>query len=368
MGEGTGTAVLVVVKGLGVGGAEKLIAEGAAFWDRHRFRYHVAYVLPWKDQLVPPLTNLGIPVHLLGGGSDPDFGAARRLRRLVEEIDADLVHAHLPAAGVMARLVSPVPVVYTEHNLAHSYRWPMRLANFSTYWRNRAVIAVSKAVASSLRGYPGPQPLIIPNGVSVSAASHDPAVVRTELAIGAQQPLVVHVGNIRPHKGHATLVAAAEHLWKTRPDAVIVSIGGEKNPGDLVSLQKETRARGLDNLRFLGRRDDALAFISAADVFVNPADVEGLPVAVLEAMALGTPVVATRVGGVPSVVLDGETGLLCPAGDPGELAARVVTLLSDPQRASRLAEAARQLVERDYSLGSMVSQVEGVYDEVLRGK
>lgn len=361
------SVVLVLVKGLGLGGAERLITEAAALWDRSRFQYHVGYVLPWKDHLVPLLVDLGISVHLLGSGTDPDFGALSRLRRLIDDIGANLVHAHLPAAGVMARLSAPVPVVYTEHNLAQSYRWPTRLANYLTYSRNRAVLAVSEAVAQSLRGYPGPSPVVIPNGVSIPATVFDEVGVRAELGIGADTPLVVNVGNIRPHKGHDTLMVAAEHLEELRPDASVVSIGGEKNPGDLDRYRAEVRARGLQNLRFLGRRDDALAFISAADVFVNPADVEGLPVAVLEAMALGTPVVATAVGGVPSVILDGETGLLCPPGEGKTLAEAIASLLSDRTEALRMADAAKDLVSSDYSLERMVRRVEEVYRQVLDG-
>lgn len=359
--------VLVLVKGLGLGGAERLITEAAGLWDRRRFQYHVAYVLPWKDHLVPALTGLGIPVHLLGGGTDPDLGAGRRLRRLIKEIGAGLVHAHLPTAGIMARLVSPVPVVYTEHNLAHSYRWPTRFVNRLTYGRNRAVLAVSEAVAASLRGYPGPPPMIIPNGVSVSDTPFDTERARAELGIEVGTPLVVHVGNIRPHKGHATLLAVAEHLQRIRGDVVVISIGGEKTTGDLARLQEQTRTRGLTNLRFLGRRDDALAFMAAADVFVNPADVEGLPVAVLEAMAVGTPVVATAVGGVPSVVRHEETGLLCPPGEARGLAEAIDSLLSDRLGADLMADAAQALVRREYGLEPMVRRVEEVYGGVLDG-
>ena len=149
-----------------------------------------------------------------------------------------------------------------------------------------------------------------------------------ELAPG--DPLVVHVGNIRPHKGHDTLVEAAAELARLRPGVAVISIGGEKNPGDLDRVRATAREAGVEgSLRFLGRRPDALAFVAAADVFVNPSDVEGLPVAILEAMALGTPVVATAVGGVPAVVEDGVTGLLAERADALGLAQAVDRLLGD---------------------------------------
>jgi glycosyltransferase involved in cell wall biosynthesis len=359
--------ILVVIKGLGLGGAEKLIAEGARFWDRARFDYRVAYLLPWKDQLVPIMEDLGVPTRCLGGRRGPGPAALFRLRRLIRETHADIVHAHLPITGVMARLVSPVPVVYTEHNLVRSYRPLTRALNRLTYGRNTAVVAVSGAVAEAVGSYPGPTPTVIENGVACVVTQEEAARARSELGLADQAPLVVHVGNIRPHKGHTMLMAAAEILLRLRPDLTIVSIGGEKFPGGLEALRGQARARGLERIHFLGRRPDAQAFIAAADVFVNPADIEGLPVAVLEALSLGRPVVATAVGGVPSVVKHEETGILVEPGDAAALAHGVDRLLRDARLARRLADEGRALVQRDYGLEPMVRSVEQLYETILRG-
>ena len=358
--------VLVVIKGLGVGGAEKLIAEGSRCWDRRRFDYRVAYQLPWKDQLVGPLEAAGVDVECVGGRKGSSLVAVRNLRQLIRSEDVDLVHAHLPSAGVIARLVGGAPIVYTEHNLATSYRQPTRMLNRLTYARNRVVTAVSEAVASSLVGYPGPDPVVIHNGVDVAVTDDAIASVRSELGLGPSDPLVVHVGNIRPHKGHETLIRAAVELSNLRPNVSIVSIGGEKHDGDLARVCAAAQAAGVgESLRFLGRRSDALAFLAAADVFVNPSDVEGLPVAILEAMALGTPVAATRVGGVPTVVTDGSTGLLVDPGDARGLAAAVARLLEEPEMAEQLAQRGTELVEREYGLERMVKAFEDIYGRVL---
>ncbi|MGH8936853.1 MAG: glycosyltransferase [Acidimicrobiia bacterium] len=358
--------MLVVIKGLGIGGAERLIAAGARFWDRNRFDYRVAYALPWKDQLVPDLRALGIPVQCFGSRRGLDPAAVGRLRSLIRRSSPALVHAHLPAVGVLTRLVSPAPVIYTEHNLVESYRYPTRLANRLTYRRNRAVIAVSEAVAHSISSYPGPAPVVVANGVDCTVSRTELQAARQELGLSEDALLVVHVGNIRPHKGHRTLVAATAVLRQAFPNVTVVSIGGEKSSGDLDRLRKETQQAGLNGaLRFLGRRDDALSFVAAADVFVNPADVEGLPVAVLEAMALERPVVATAVGGVPAVIADGTTGLLVEPGDPRALAAGMARLLRDRPLATRLGRNARALVERDYGLEPMVRAVEAIYAAVL---
>lgn len=358
--------VLVVIKGLGIGGAEKLISESARLWDRDRFDYHVAYALPWKDQLVGEISDLGIPVTCFGSRRGMTPSSWLRLRRLIRSTGASVVHAHLPAMGAVVRAISPVPVVYTEHNIAGSYRRPVQFVNRITYGRNAAVTAVSQAVADSIADYPGPDAVVVSNGVECEVTPADAAGVRTELGITPTTPLVVHVGNIRPHKGQANLVAATPLLLTRVPDVRIVSIGGEKSDGDLARVRALADDAGVaDTLSFLGRRPDALAFTAAADVFANPSDFEGLPVAVLEAMALGTPVVATAVGGVPSII-DDTTGVLVSPGDPAALAAGIATLLEDRAHAAGLADAARKVVERDYSLESMVRTLEGIYASILR--
>lgn len=357
--------VLVLIKGLGIGGAERLVVESAERWNRERFSYRVGYLVPWMDPLVPELERLGVEVTCLGGPRGRVGGAAVRLRLLVRRHQIDLIHAHLPSTGVLARLVSPVPVVYTEHNVVDSYRLSSRVANRLTYRRNRSVIAVSEAVADSVASY-GAKVITIPNGVSCQRDEEATAKARAELRLGEKDSLVVHVGNIRPHKGHQTLLAAAAQLLRRRPEVVMVSVGGEQKPGDLERLQAEARAMGIaGRMRFLGRRKDARAFLGAADVVVNPSDFEGLPVALLEAMAQARPVIATAVGGVPSIIREGETGLLVPPADPGRLAVGIERLLDDRELALRVGEHAREVVEREYGVERMVRATEAVYEEVL---
>lgn len=343
-----------------------LIAEASRSWDRERFDYQVAYMLPWKDQLVASLERAGVEVTCLHWERSPGLGAVRRLRAMFRDWRPSLIHSHLPAAGIFARIILPTAThIYTEHNLADSYRQPTQWLNRVTYGRNRAIIAVSDAVANSVGEYPGPTPTVIPNGVSVTVTSGQASRARAEAGIRNGQRLIVHVGNIRPHKGHQTLIEATRRLVAERPDVVVVSLGGEKHTGDLERVRSAARKAGIEkSLRFLGRRDDARAFIAAADVVVNPADVEGLPVSLLEAMALEKPVVATAVGGVPSVIRHEVTGLLVPPSEPGKLAAAMARALSSSAAIDWGVEAAR-LVDRDFGLDRMVRAYEALYAEVL---
>lgn len=357
--------VLVLIKGLGIGGAERLISEATPFWDRDRFDYSVAYLLPWKNQLVAPLVDAGIAVHQLGDGR---MGPAtyRALRHHLDESGPDIVHAHLPSTGILARFLSRAPVVYTEHNVVSSYRQPTRALNRATYRKNRRLIAVSDAVAESVAGYPGPAPIVIPNGVSVSVEPEEAMAARIELGIPDDAVLIAHVGNIRPHKGHSNLIRAVAGLKQRGDRFHVVSIGGEKYPGDLERIRGEAEAAGVsDVFHALGRREDALAFVGAADLMANPSDHEGLPLAILEAMSLGKPVVATAVGGVPSVIRDGENGLLVPPADADALAGGIASLISDEGLRARLGKQAAEDAAAKHGLGPMIKEVESVYMGVL---
>jgi len=136
--------------------------------------------------------------------------------------------------------------------------------------------------------------------------------------------------------------------------------------GYLAHLQSEAGALGLgDRMHFLGWRDDVPEVIAAADIVVLPSWSEGLPLAVLEAMACGKPVVATPVGGVARAVVEGKTGLLVPPGKPGRLAAAISRLLQDPVEAARMGAEGRRRVESRYSLDQFTRSIESLYDALL---
>ncbi len=357
--------ILVLIKGLGLGGAERLIADASRVWDSETFDYSVAYVLPWKDQLVGVIEGSGIRVTCIGGKRGLSPSTPVRLHKLISEERPAIVHAHLPSAGILARMSTGVPVVYTEHNIADSYREPTKTLNRLTYWRNEAVIAVSSPVAESLAGYPGSDPRVISNGISVGKPPREATSVRSYLGIGPNTPLVVHVGNIRPHKGHSNLIAMTANLMERVPELAVVSIGAEKTPGDLARVNEAAQSMGAqDHVRFLGRRDDARRFLAAADVVVNPSDFEGLPVTLLEALSYARPIVATDVGGVSEVVIDERTGLLVPPGDPVALAKAVERALTDPAAAT-WGEQGKWHVLAHHSIEAMTRAYEDVYREVL---
>jgi glycosyltransferase involved in cell wall biosynthesis len=369
--EGTGPLkVLWLSKGLGRGGAERLIVDSAHLIDRSRFDVHVAYLLPHKDLFVdeirPAVSNV---VCLARGTRDPAWPL--RLRRYLDEHQIDVVHSHSPLPGAFARVISGHGrlLVHTEHNMWDRYHWATRLANAATFPKNRAVIAVSEGVAASihrrcLRG--GVEPEVVIHGTSSRRVHRGPAArLRARELLGLDPTTFVagSVGNFTPKKDHANMLEAFAAVRRTLPGARLVLIGSGPLEADL------RRRAGLPDLAgsvdFTGTRDDVEVLLAGLDVFVMSSRYEGLPIALLEAMSSGVPPVATRVGGIPEVVLDGESGRLVEPGDPGALATAILQLAADPAERERLGESAIH-ASSSCDLESAVRSLEALYERVAQ--
>jgi glycosyltransferase involved in cell wall biosynthesis len=191
-----------------------------------------------------------------------------------------------------------------------------------------------------------------------------PRAVRAELGLPGDAPLVGEVGRLCDVKGQRELIQALAHV----PEARAVLVGADLEQGGAYQRQLEQTAEAVgvrDRVVFAGRRNDVGDVLAELDVFALPSWTEGLPLVVLEAMARRTPVVATKVGGTPEVVVDGETGLLVPPRDPEALAAALRRLLEDADLRRRLGDAGYARVRDRFSAEAMMRRVLELYDEVL---
>lgn len=335
-----------IIKGLGAGGAEHLLVDQLANRDRDRFENHVVYMLPYKSLAVPKVRDAGVPVSCLGITSDFDPRWVVRLVSLVRRARPDVIHVHSPLLASVVRLLVALRVisaalVYTEHNRWGRYLLPTRLANAITYGLDDAHVAVSEGVARSVPAGRQRDMHVILNGIDVEAAraQADRAAVRRELGVSDDEVAIVTVANLRREKDYPTLIAAAERVVAAEPSAVFLAVGQGPEQGMLEDLLAST-ALG-DRFRFLGYRSDAIRVTSGCDVFTLSSLHEGFPLAMMEAMALGLPVVATAVGGIPEAVDHGRSGLIVPPSDPGALAEALLEVVRDePTRRSLAAGSA----------------------------
>lgn len=363
--------VLWLAKGLGRGGAEQLLATGAAHLDRTRFEVEVAYVLPHKDALVEQLQSSGVPVHCLGGPARHPAPWVLRLRRLLRDGRFDVVHTHMPVPAVAARLLAGrrTALVHTEHNVWQRYRRPTRWANALTYRRNAAVVGVSEAVVDSISAWARPRAPstveVLLHGVDHEALSHGAAArarAREALGLATDDLVVGSVGNLTVKKDQRTLLAAFAVLRRQHSRARLVLVGTGPLEGE---LRDEITRLGLgDAVMMTGMRDDVLTLLPGLDVFCLSSRHEGLPIALLEAMGSGVPAVCTDVGGIGQALRPELDGLLVPPGDPAALAASLDRLLADPDLRARLGTSAAER-SRAFDIAVATRRIEGVYDEVL---
>jgi glycosyltransferase involved in cell wall biosynthesis len=365
--------VLWLIKGLGLGGAEKLLALSAPHVDRSRYEVEVAYLLPWKNALVPDLERAGVRVTCLNHARPFDLRVVPRIARFLRQRKIDLLHAHLPYSGIVGRVAARaagVPyVLYTEHNVQERYHPLTRIANQLTMRMCNLTIAVSEGVRESLLRsplVPGARVRTILNGVDVEglrrAAGAGPDV-RTELGIPRDRRVVGVVNVFRPQKRIDLWIQAARKIADADPQAVFVLVG---DGPILPEMRVLADSVGLGRrITFAGLRPDAPRLIAAFDVFMLASDFEGLPVAVLEAMALGKPVVATDAGGLPGVIADGTHGFLVERGAPAALAGKVLSLLSDPSLRRSMGDASARRVLEHFSIQRMVRETEDAYESLL---
>jgi glycosyltransferase involved in cell wall biosynthesis len=362
--------VLVLAKGLGRGGTERLIVGAARHLDRSQFELVVAYLLPWKDAFVADIEATGTEVVCLDAPRPTSVAWLPRLRRLVRERGIDVVHTHMPLPAVAARLALPgrrPAFVHTEHNMWDRYRRPTRWANAATYRRNARVIAVSDGVAGSIRSsvpvevvVHGTDPSLAVTGEAARAAA------RAELGLAPDARVVGSVGNFTAKKDQATLLRAVAEVPTADlgggGDAVLVLVGLGPLEGELRALARDLGIA--ERVVFAGSRDDVFALLPALDVFALSSRFEGLPIALLEAMASGVAPVATRVGGIPEVITDGRDGVLVDPGDPTGLAAALTRVLGDDDERARIAACARARAG-DFDLVHAVRRAEEIYRAAL---
>lgn len=360
--------VLELIKTMGSGGAERLLVERLRAAPRGSVApldVEVATIFVGSPSLLPEASAVARRAHVLGDESFLDPRWVFRLVRLLRRGRFDVVHVHSPAVSVVLNLVVRVlprrpEVLVTEHNT--EYRPVTRVLHRVAVRMASHVVAVSAAVRDGLPRMRTPVSTIV-HGVDVGRA--DAAVAHRELAMAelgvSGGPIVVTVANLRPQKDLEVLLRAARVVVDAIPGTTFHVAGeGPERP----QLERLRRDLGLDTSVVLhGSLPNAIRLTALGDLFVLSSLHEGLPVAVMESIACGVPVVATDVGGLRELVVADETGWLVPAGDHQALAARVREALTD-ESARRAAARACWECRSEVDIASAASAIADLCHEL----
>ncbi len=370
--------VMYLMEGLDRGGAERRFVRLARLLDRDRIQLVIGVLRP-GGALEADIRSLDIEIVSFARRSRFDPSPIWRIARYVRRERIDVVHAMHWLSNLMAMLAawqtpqlavvgSTVGLVYDEARGGKH-----RLALDHLLWRRMDTMVVNTPTLRDYllqRRFPEERLKVIANGVDIpDAARLSPesrATARARLGIPPDVPLIGTVARLEPVKHLQTLLQAAKLVCERLPDAhfAVVGNGSERAP-----LEALAAALGLgERVRFTGEVASSDLVLPAFDLFVLCSRNEGMPNALLEAGAWGLPLISTPVGGAVEIVMEGQTGLLTPIGDPPALAECICALLERPERAAQMGQAAREQVTQQFSASAMVQHYEAVYQLVAESR
>jgi glycosyltransferase involved in cell wall biosynthesis len=369
--------VLILTVGFTIGGAEQLVLTTAPRLQRDGFDVTVACLKGWGI-LGDELDARGVRAIALGAKGLLDVRVLGRLLSILKRDRIQILGSHLFWANIVARIlgrVASIPVVVTTHHDSFSWmRWHHRLAERLSAPFSDVVTTCSESVRREAIETFGLWPGMVRtlrNGIEIADASPDARareLVRRELGALPDDVLIGTLGRLdEPKKGIPVLFSAARLLSRDFPRLRLAIVG--EGPARAELEDRAAREGVSHRVVFAGLRRDVPEVVRAFDLLVQPSRWEGFGLTLVEAMAVGTPIVASRVGGIPEVVTDGVSGLLVPPGDPQSLASACGRILGDPQMAARFARAGIERARAEFGIERLVRETEDLYRELLgRGR
>lgn len=355
--------VLEIVGNAIVGGMEKYVYSLAQNLPNHSFK--VTCLAPYESSFTESLRHQGSSVYVTAMDEDPSWRSIQFTSQLVQFLNVDLIHAHLPKAHLLAGIVGKLtdkPVVATVHGMdIHPTELSVSLAT-GTHLTVVCQAAYNQALGF---GVPADRLALIPNGVDPKTYSpnRSGASFRKALHLTAQTPLVGFVGRLAWEKGPDQFIHMAEHVLKRFPQVHFALVGEGPMDSELKELIQNLKLE--NNIHLPGLWTNTWEVYPAFDILAQTSRVEGMPFALLEGMACGCPVVAMGVGGVAEIVQVGTTGLLSAAGDCEGLGEAVIKLLENPEKSKALGMGGRKRVEDNFDIENTILQIARKFNSIL---
>ncbi|HSC71764.1 MAG TPA: glycosyltransferase, partial [Candidatus Methylomirabilis sp.] len=357
-------SLLFLVTNLDRGGAEKMVTRWAIGLPRRKYAVQVAALQGRSRAVASDLNQAGIPVHDLGMAWKGDLRVLSRLAGLLRREGVQILFTLMFHPTLLGRLVGSLCGVSIRVSSERTMAWERtgrRLLNRWTVGLATHVLAVSDRVAE----YAAREFRIPPDRLTTIWNGVDVDHFRPTQRDASPGALVVGcTARFRAENDHATLLRAFSTVGSRWQDVQLLLVGRGPEEGRLKALGEALGI--LARIRFVGEQPDVRPFLRQMDLYVQPSVVAGMPNSVLEAMAVGLPVVATAVGGTSEVVVEGETGLLVPPRDPAALADAMLKLLGDRGLAEAFGRAGRARVEAHFGEDRMREQLEALLDRLVQ--
>jgi len=363
--------ILHTESSLGWGGQEIRILEEAKGLKKRGYRVIIA--CQPGSRLSKRAEDAGIEVMTLSMKRTSYPSAILRLRRIIEDYNVDILNTHSSIdswlASIAGRLSKRKPVILRTRHLST----PISKSLLSRILYKRLphrVITTGESIRKKMveeNGFDGERIVSIPTGVDLDVFDLRKVngTLRKEWDIPEDLPVIGMVAVIRSWKGHEDFIDAVQIVLKESPEARFFIVGD----GPRREIVREyIRKRGLEgSIIMTGERDDIPQAMASFDIVVLPSYAnEGLPQAIAQALSMERPVVASNIGSIPELVIDGETGYLVPPKNPSILSKKIISLLKDEQLRGKMGKAGRRLVTSSFSLETMLDRIEGLYEEVIK--
>jgi glycosyltransferase involved in cell wall biosynthesis len=369
--------ILHIYQNSKIGGVQQQLLSLLKAYNRERFNPIFCCLGP-KQEMGKEIEGIGIEFISLNKLRYNRFspGIVLELHRLMKIKQIHVVRTHRYRSNLYGRLAAfssgvPVIIASVHDNYRTDKRPNRRIMNRILSKITDKIVAVSEDVKEDIIRYDRIDPSklqVIPNGIDVERFNPEKNTsnIRKEFPLEEDDIVIGFIGRIVPAKGLEYLLNALPYLKEEFKSIKLLIIG----EGSLVEKLKEKAKKNniFDNILFTGVRRDIPEILASIDIFVMPSTAEGLPNSLLEAMAMGKPVVATEVGGIPELIKNGRSGLLVPPRNPEALATAIKDLITNDQLAAKMGQAARNFVLNNYSIVEIAQKWQTLYLSILREK
>lgn len=365
--------ILYIHPTLGIGGAEELRLTILKYIDRQKYDIRLCCLVK-KGEIAKEIENLGFRVDVVGTSERLfDIRSLFVLISYLKQNKFDIVQTCLPAPnlfGRLAALFAKVPyIIIEEHSyyerynpyLGYLFRTINKILSRYTY----KIIACSDAVMQTIikeEKIFEDTFLAIHNVIDTKKfiIDYSKKEARIKLGLNPDMPIIGFIASLAPRKGHIYLLQAMRIILNSYPETKLIIVGDGPLKKELETIRQQNQLH--NSVKFLGVRRDIPLLLKAIDIFVSPAIKEAFGINLIEAMFMSLPCIATNVGGIPEVVIDGETGILVPPADSEALAKAIKKLLSNPELAKRYGKAGNRRVLENFTVDKYIRKLENLYD------
>ncbi len=362
--------IFYLITELNVGGAENSLYQLVTHLNSQKF-LPIVFSLGGEGKIAQKLREKGIEVICLGAKHKFDLTVFFKLLKFIRLKKPHILHTYLFHANFIGRIagrIAGIPITISSVRTMEKQKWHHVYLDMLTSWMVNKEICVSKDVEEFTKKYakvPANKLTTIYNGINFedTHVTKNTEDKKKELNINQFNPIIGTVGHLTMVKGVNHLLRVFKLVLKSYSNACLLIAGDGPEEKKLKELT--LRLNITDSVKFLGFREDALEIINIMDIFVLPSLWEGMPNVILEACALGKPVVSTSVGGAKEIIKHGETGFLVPVRNYKDLTKAIKTLIENPKKREEFGRKGKEFVLKNFSLDKMVKSTEKLYEQLI---